>query len=653
MNNNSKVLALKYRPQTFDDLIGQEVVAETITNSIKADKIPNAYLFTGIRGIGKTTTARIVAKALNCLNGIENLCKKDLCDNCKSIADSSHIDVLEMDAASKTGVDDVRDLIEFSRYGPTSAKYKIFIIDEVHMLSKQAFNALLKTLEEPPEYLKFIFATTEIKKIPITVVSRCQRFDLSRIKSSELFEFIKNIKEKENGKASDEALKLIVKISEGSVRDALSLLDRALLSLDEKTELDLNAAQKIFGYFDKSQLINLFELILRGEEEKVINIYRKIYDQGVEPKVFINDFLEILYYFKNINSLTLESTNFSLNDEEFSKIKDISNQVDSEVLILFWQFAISSLEELDIVSNQHLSIEMFLIRLMHLSSIKINKELEQDESKNILDNHKEQEENKNNFEDNSKTINQIKNIAQEEKQKPEVKPEIKAIDKNLINSFDDLLSVCTSKKEIKLKYELEKNVNLVKFERNRIEISFNDNLDKDFVKDLSSKLYEWTGERWIITFSKSKGEMSVKEKQKLEAKPQIKATEKNLINSFDELLNICTQKKEIKLKYELEKNVNLVKFERNRIEISFNDNLDKDFVKDLSLKLYEWTDERWIITLSKSKGEMSVKEKQKNKKDELINEVKNSEIYKKIMEKFPDAELVDVKLNEKKEDKND
>jgi DNA polymerase-3 subunit gamma/tau len=553
MNNNSKVLALKYRPQTFDDLIGQEVVAETITNSIKADKIPNAYLFTGIRGIGKTTTARIVAKALNCLNGTENLCKKDLCNNCKSIADSSHIDVLEMDAASKTGVDDVRDLIEFSRYGPTSAKYKIFIIDEVHMLSKQAFNALLKTLEEPPEYLKFIFATTEIKKIPITVVSRCQRFDLSRIKSSELFEFIKNIKEKENGKASDEALKLIVKISEGSVRDALSLLDRALLSLDEKTELDLNAAQKIFGYFDKSQLINLFELILRGEEEKVINIYRKIYDQGVEPKVFINDFLEILYYFKNINSLSLESTIFSLNDEEFSKIKDISNQVNSEVLILFWQFAISSLEELDIVSNQHLSIEMFLIRLMHLSSIKLNKNLDQDQNNEILENHSTKKENENNFPDNSRTVNQIKNIAQEEKQKPEAKSEIKTIDKNLINSFDDLLNVCTSKKEIKLKYELEKNVNLVKFERNRIEISFNDNLDKDFVKDLSSKLYEWTGERWIITFSKSKGEMSVKEKQK-------------------------------------------------------------------------------------------------NKKDELMNEVKSLEIYKQVMEKFPDAELIDVKLNKKKED---
>ncbi len=510
MNNNSKVLALKYRPQTFDDLIGQEVVAETITNSIKADKIPNAYLFTGIRGIGKTTTARIVAKALNCSNGIDNLCKENFCESCKSISESSHIDVLEMDAASKTGVDDVRDLIEFSRYGPTSAKYKIFIIDEVHMLSKQAFNALLKTLEEPPEYLKFIFATTEIKKIPITVVSRCQRFDLSRIKSSELLEFIKKIKDKENGEISDDALKLIVKISEGSVRDSLSLLDRALLSLDEGKELDLNSAQKIFGYFDKSQLIDLFELILKGEETKVISIYRKIYDQGVEPKVFINDFLELLYYFKNINSLTLESTNFSLNDEEFSKIKNLSNQIDSEVLILFWQFAISSLEEIDIVSNQHLSIEMFLIRLMHLSSVKSENKIENVEAHLKSENFVKNTDTKL----TSKTINQIKNVAQEEKIKPEVQTEIKAENKININAFEDLIAICSKKKEIKLKYELEKNVNLVKFEKSRIEISFNESLDKDFVKDLSSKLFEWTGERWIITFSKLKGQMSVKDKEK-------------------------------------------------------------------------------------------------------------------------------------------
>ncbi len=553
MNRNSKVLALKYRPQNFDDLIGQEVVTQTIVNSIKANKIPNAYLFTGIRGVGKTTIARIIAKALNCTNGLENKCKIK-CDNCDEITNSNHIDVLEMDAASKTGVDDVRDLIEFSRYRPSSAKYKIFIIDEVHMLSKQAFNALLKTLEEPPQYengggLKFIFATTEIKKIPITVVSRCQRFDLSRVKSGELFEFIKKIKDKEKGKISDDALKLIVKISEGSVRDALSLLDRALLSLDKDEELDLNSAQKIFGYFDKSQLINLFELILRGEQKKAIEIYRKIYEQGVEPKVFINDFLELVYYFKNINSLNMESTNFTLNDEEFSKIQKIAKEVSDQTLILFWQFTLKTLGELEIVNNQNLSMEMFLIRLMHLKSsiIKEHSPLSEDkidQSKKKNDKQIVVNEKKN------KTISQVKNISQEQE---------------------------------------------VKIEKNK----------------------------------------------------EIKAEQKLNVNSFSQLLRICNEKKENKLKYELEKNVNLVHFENNRIEISFNDNLDKNFIKDLSLKLFEWTGERWIITLSKTKGELSIKDKQKNQKIENINMAKQSKLYKNLTEKFPDADLIDV--NPKKE----
>ena len=561
MNKNTKVLALKYRPQTFDDLIGQDVVAETILNSIKVNKVPNAYLFTGIRGIGKTTIARIVAKSLNCSNGVDKLCKEDLCENCNSISNSNHIDVLEMDAASKTGVDDVRDLIDFSRYGPTTAKYKIFIIDEVHMLSKQAFNALLKTLEEPPEYLKFIFATTEIKKIPITVVSRCQRFDLSRIKSLELFDFIKKIKEKENGNASDDALKLIVKISEGSVRDALSLLDRALLTLDKDKELDLATAQKIFGYFDKSQLVNLFQFIFEGKETKVLNIYREIYNQGVEPKTFINDFLELLYYFKNIESLSIDATNFSLNDEEFNKIKEISGNVNKETLILFWQFAIQTLEELDVVSNQHLSMEMFLIRLIYLKSIK-------NTSETISQNMSTRNENINQtslsqkkdgddlfrIKDKIETIDQMKNIAQE--------------------------------------------------------------------KDLK-----------------------VKENKEIEAHT-------NLINSFDDLLKICSLKKEVKLKYELEKNVNLVSFENQRIEISFNEALDKDFIKDLSLKLYEWTNSRWIISLSKIKGKPSKKEKEINLKYELMENVKISRVYKDFLRQFPDAELIDVKLTEK-ENKND
>ena len=558
MNKNTKVLALKYRPQTFADLIGQNVVAETILNSIEANKVPNAYLFTGIRGIGKTTIARIVAKSLNCSNGIGKICKEDLCENCKSISNSNHIDVLEMDAASKTGVDDVRDLIEFSRYGPTTAKYKIFIIDEVHMLSKQAFNALLKTLEEPPEYLKFIFATTEIKKIPITVVSRCQRFDLSRIKSLELFNFIKKIKDKENGNVSDEALKLIVKISEGSVRDALSLLDRALLTLSKDKELDLKSAQKIFGYFDKSQLISLFEFILKGNEKEVLSIYREIYNQGVEPKVFLNDFLEILYYFKNANSLSMDSTNFELNDEEFDKIKEISQKVKNEILILFWQFCVKSLSELEIVSNQHLSIEMLLIRLIHLKDVKnINSE----------------------------------NIKNEN----------------------------ITKTNIKSKLIQNKN-------------------ERDDLFDLKDK-------------ASSIGQMKsiIQEKNIEEEKNEDTDNKKNIINSFEQLIEFCSLKKEMKLKYELEKNVNLVSFEKQRIEISFNENLDKDFIKNLASKLYDWTNLRWIITLSKIKGQPSKKEKEINLKNDLIKELKDTSIYKDILSKFTDAELIDVKNIEKEE----
>jgi DNA polymerase III subunit gamma/tau len=559
MNKNTKVLALKYRPQTFDDLIGQDVVAKTISNAIEANKLPNAYLFTGIRGIGKTTTARIVAKSLNCSNEINKLCKENFCENCNAISNSNHIDVLEMDAASKTGVDDVRDLIEFSRYGPTTAKYKIFIIDEVHMLSKQAFNALLKTLEEPPEYLKFIFATTEIKKIPITVVSRCQRFDLSRIKSLELFDFLKKIKDEEKGNVSDEALRLIVKISEGSVRDGLSLLDRALLTLNKDAELDLSSAQKIFGYFDKSQLIDLFQLIFEGKEEEVLNAYREIYNQGVEPKIFINDFLELLYYFKNIQSLNIDSTNFSLNDEEFNKIKEISKDINNETLILFWQFTIKSLEELDIVSNQHLSIEMFLIRLIHLKGIK-----------NIL-------------------VKNYENLPVNDENENR---------KNFSKTNEDLFGI----------------------------------------KDKSEAIGQ------IKNISQEK-EINIKENKKIETKV-------NLVSSFEDLLEICSKKKEIKLKYELEKNVNLVSFENQRIEISFNEDLDKDFIKDLSLKLYEWTNNRWIISLSKTKGQPSKKDKETNLKKELIKDVKNSTTYKNIIEKFPDAELIDVETPHK-EDNND
>ena len=566
-NNKKKVLALKYRPKTFSDLIGQDIMAETIINSIKMDKVPNAYLFSGIRGVGKTTAARIVAKSLNCNNGVENLCQNEMCEHCSAISDSNHMDVLEMDAASKTGIDDVRDLIEFSKYGPSVAKFKIFIIDEVHMLSKQAFNGLLKTLEEPPPYLKFIFATTEIRKIPITVISRCQRFDLTRVKSDLLLDFLRKISLLENGKISENALKLIVKISEGSVRDGLSLLDRALITQKiEQKELNLESAQKIFGYFDKSHLIELMKLVFQGKEEQALLKFRSISDLGIDPKIFLNDFLEILYFMKNINIFGKNEISFSLSDNQTKEIEQLSSQVDIETLIMFWQFGIKSLEELNIVSNQNLSIEMFLIRLIHLKEIPKLEELL-----------------------NSKETSQDKTSSKKTETLSNIKNEIKKdIVKETNQSTDQIKNVIQEKKEI---------------------------LDND-------KTFKLPNENKNST---------------------------ETMSNFDNLISLCLKHKEMQLKYDLEKNVSLVKFSNGQMEFSFNENIDKNFIKNLSKKLFVWTRKRWIITLSKEKGQPTHQEIKLKKKQTQLDEAVKTNAYKKMLEAFSDAKLIIVEENEEKE----
>ena len=560
--NNRKVLSLKYRPQNFDQLIGQESMSIAIQNAIAMDRVPNAYLLTGIRGVGKTTTARIIAKAINCNKkfGTEEKCSKDEYCHCEAIIDSSHMDILEMDAASKTGIDDIREILESAQYLPASAKYKVFIIDEVHMLSKQAFNALLKTLEEPPAHLKFILATTEVKKIPVTILSRCQRFDLRRIKIDEMQNFLRNISTKEEAKIDDKALAIIAKASEGSVRDALSILDQAIITFNlQEEEITEDKVRDMLGLADQSRVIQLLSFIINGSQQEALKEAENIFDIGADPKLIVQSMLEIIYLISRTKTFGKIENDLSVSEAESELIKKMADEVDLTYISMLWHFTLKGIEELNFMPNPFLSFQMLLIRLAHLRNMPDPQSLLQEDD---FDNEIEIPNTDSTSAmkvDSIGSKTQIKNTIQEKKEAPKAKPEI---------------------------------LNEIK-----------------------------------------------------ETKPE---TGGFVINSFQDLIDLANKQKEIELKFDLERNVRLVKFEQGKIDISFNENLSKDFIKNISFKLHEWTGKRWIISLSKDEGETTVFDKKNKIKSELLEEMKQSETYKKIIEIFPDAELIDVKEEDKK-----
>ena len=529
----NKILALKYRPQEFKDLIGQEVMAQTITNAIKLGKTPNAYLLTGIRGVGKTTTARLIAKALNCEKNHNQKIKcsaEDFCTTCKEIVNSNHIDILEMDAASKTGIDDVRELIENSKYSPTSAKFKIFIIDEVHMLSKQAFNGLLKTLEEPPPSLKFILATTEVRKIPVTILSRCQRFDLKRVGVDLLLDHLKKISIKENGNITDNALKLIARTSEGSVRDSISLLDRALIaqSINENQPIEEKDVRKMLGLADKTKVISLLKEVLSGKEKESITILKELINDGLDAKNFLNDILEVLYLFSRKINLGPIEDDLSVSESELQMVDQYSKNIDMQDIGLFWQLTIKTIDDLRIVGNENLTLEMYVMQLIHLKNLEDKKESTylNDSSSIETENFSSKKIDENKIESNlsNKAKNQLKSTEQ-----IKTNPIKKINDENgkskiEITSFQDLIDYANKEKEIELKYDLERNVKLVSFNKGKIDISFNEKLNKNFIKNLTEKLLNWTGERWIISLSKNLEAKSLYEKNQ--------ENETNKINEF-------------------------------------------------------------------------------------------------------------------------
>jgi len=511
MDNNRKPLALRYRPQKFQELIGQDSMVISIQNAIKLKRIPNAYLLTGIRGTGKTTTARIIAKAINCkvdFASDQKCSEGDFC-HCESITNSNHIDILEMDAASKTGIDDIREILEASKYHPSTAEYKVFIIDEVHMLSKQAFNALLKTLEEPPPHLKFILATTEVKKIPVTILSRCQRFDLRRIKVEEMKSFLKKICEKEEADVDENSLTLISKSSEGSVRDALSILDQAIITynlMGEKVTED--KVRTMLGLADDTKIVDLMSYIVEGNIEKSINAVEEIFDIGADPKLVLHSLLDVCYLMTRTKTLGKISKDLSVSESDAERLNVMVKDLDMTYLTMLWHFLIKGLEDLNLYPNLSIAFQMLLTRLCHLKNMPDPQSVyeSKEESKINIEHNKTS-----NQKINLQSTTQIKNVSQEIES-----PKQNLNQNNLtskINSFEELISLVEKNKEIELKFDLERNVRLVKFSEGKIDIEFNEKLSKNFIKNLTSRLLEWTGNRWIITLSKSKGDQTIYEKK--------------------------------------------------------------------------------------------------------------------------------------------
>ena len=530
-----KVLALKYRPKNFNELIGQDITVETIKNSILSKNLPNAYLLSGIRGVGKTTTARLIAQAINCK---KNFVHGEKCNpgeycSCKEIGEFKNLDVIEIDGAQHTGVDSTKELIASCMYAPTTVKYKVIIADEFQMLSKSSFAALLKTLEEPPPHLKFVFCTTEVKKIPITIISRCQRFDLHRVSIKDLTKNLNKISKVENGKISEEALILIAKAAEGSVRDSLSLLDRALVSqnIGEK-EVDEIYIRKMLGLADKSKLLQLLNFIFQGDQKKSLESLREMINEGIEPTNFLNDLLEIIHFIQQKKNIGNLNPDLSISESEQETINLISSNVSTSTLIVFWQLILKVLEELSIVSSPILSLEMLVVRLVYLKGMPSYEDVLESLKKNNL-NQTEVNSNVTINQENDKKIflnktNEITKISKDQiKNTSQTKPILSSLNpKNLskdifvekISSFEALILLSSRKKEIQLKYDLENNVNLVKFTEGKIDISFNENLDKDFVRNLSKKLFEWTGIRWVITLTKKTGQKAFSELQSTKRK---------------------------------------------------------------------------------------------------------------------------------------
>ena len=518
-----RVLARKYRPNTFSELIGQEVLVQTLSNAFKLQRLAHAFILSGVRGVGKTTTARIIARALNCttMNNDGNVTSDPCgrCENCSAIAEDRHVDVLEMDAASRTGVDDIRDLIEGVRYRPTVARFKVYIIDEVHMLSRNAFNALLKTLEEPPEHVKFIFATTEIQKVPVTVISRCQRFDLARVDIETLMAHFAWVAKTEKAEITKPALHLIARAADGSVRDGLSLLDQSISQANG--EITDDVIRGMLGLADRTNTFDLLQAVLAGKIANALEQFDQYYRDGAEPLAVLEDMLDIVHWVTRIKIVPSVAEGLDVPEAERVRGKNMEASLQMPVLARAWQMLLKGLQEVRFAPSQRQAAEMLLVRLAYTSNLptpeeavklidaKDNSSVDPAESSAALPS----SESASNHAGVAGVI-AAETAVTDTAPKPDAHVlEEKSATKTSCQKFSDIIALASLKRELILKANLENDVHVVSFEPGRLEFRAAETAPSDLASQLTKFLNEHTDCRWVVALSDNAGDLSIAERR--------------------------------------------------------------------------------------------------------------------------------------------
>ncbi|MEM9013593.1 MAG: DNA polymerase III subunit gamma/tau [Pseudomonadota bacterium] len=511
-----QVLARKYRPQNFDDLIGHEAMVRTLKNAFAADRIAHAYILTGVRGVGKTTTARILARALNYVSGDDegNSPQIDMPEegvHCRAIAESRHPDVMEMDAASRTGVGDIRELIEGVRYAPVEARYKVYIIDEVHMLSTAAFNALLKTLEEPPPHVKFIFATTEIRKVPVTVLSRCQRFDLRRIEPDVLAKHLSSIANLENVAVAEDGLAMIARAAEGSVRDGLSILDQAIVQHavgnQDAVEIGAETVREMIGLADRTIVWDLLAAAIKGDALETLKLFREQYGGGAEPQVVLRDLLDITHLVTRVKAAGGgAASQGAAGEADAARAMALAEEVEVNALTRIWSLLMKGLTETQVAPDPAAAGEMALIRICFAADLPTP-----DEALRALKKKSDTGVGSSKLKGNHTAETQPAKAANQNS--PTVALTSSGGDLVSPNSFEEVVRLVGAKRDAKLRTELESYVRLVSFEPGRISIALTGQAPNDLANRLALRLKEWTGSVWVISVDASGGADTIRDRR--------------------------------------------------------------------------------------------------------------------------------------------